>query len=169
MANIQDIREAGIPPQRAYSWEISVLSDSLIGALEVLSARAMNITLPEKSHDTIEINYRSRKSRYAGRDSSPGTFTVTFWDDESGQVYNFFNNWIELGLSNSITGGGLDRSQYAAKLEATMMAHDEVTQTIKHVFDKVWPSSLGDVTLSYDTSEHASFTITFTYDTHLTE
>lgn len=164
---IQNIRSESAAPQRAYEWEIKINASTEIGKLELLTARAMNIQIPEKSVETIEVNFKSRKARYAGRDASPGTFTVQFWDDESHKTYDYFNNWMEKGISSSIVGGGLTRNQYTVELIAAMHAHDGQTETGSHVFDKVWVSSLGDVTLDYSASEHVTFTVTFTYDTHM--
>lgn len=163
---IQDIRDSNAAPQRAFAWEIDLTSSNSIGQLELLTARAQNMTIPEKSFETIEINYKSRKSRYSGRDSSPGTFTVTFFDDETHAVYNFFENWAENGLSNSRTGGGLTRPEYAAELHAKLLAHDETTVLGQHKFERVWPSSVGEISLSYSESEHVTFDVTFTYDVH---
>jgi hypothetical protein len=131
-----------------------------------LTAQADNINLPEKSVETIQVNYKSRQARYAGRDSSPGTFTVQFRDNEAHAVYNFFENWMENGISNSRTGGGLSKNEYAVDLHASLMAHDETTVLGKHQFERVWPSSVGEITLDYGDSEMVRFTVTFTYDVH---
>lgn len=163
---IQDIRSDSRAPQRAYEWEVKINGNNDLGQLELMSARAMNIQIPEKSVETIEIDYKSRKARYAGRDASPGTFTVTFWDDESHEAYNFFNNWLENGISNSEVGGGWTRDKYTVGLVAELFAHDSKTVTGAHAFSDVWVSSLGDVTLDYSASEHINFTVTFTYDVH---
>lgn len=164
--SIQDVRGSKNAPQRAFEWEVSINGSNAIGQLELLTARAENIQLPEKAVETIIINHKSRMSRYSGRDASPGTFTVTFWDDESHAVYNFFNDWMEKGLSNSETGGGLTRSDYAAELVAKLLAHDSKSVTGTHTFKHVWPSSVGDISLDYSASEHVTFTVTFTYDIH---
>lgn len=169
MSNIQDIRNSANPPQLAYAWEVEIVAPSIVGAPPILAARAETLTLPEKSIESYEINHKSRKSRFAGRDASPGTFTVQFWDDESHQVYDFFDKWIENGISNSQFGGGLSRAFYEAELRAKMQAHDEISGTGIHKFTKVWPSSLGDISLSYDASDKVIFTVTFTYDEHLKE
>lgn len=163
---IQTIRSESAAPQRAYEWEVSINGSNELGQLELMTARAMNIQLPEKSVETIEVNFKSRKARYAGRDASPGTFTVQFWDDETHETYNYFNNWMETGISNSETGGGLTRDKYTVELLAKLHAHDGQTETGQHRFTKVWVSSVGDITLDYANSEHVMFTVTFTYDSH---
>lgn len=164
--SIQDVRGSANAPQRAYEWEVTINASNEVGQLELMNVRAENIQLPEKAVETIIINHKSRMSRYAGRDASPGTFTVTFWDDESHAVYNYFNNWMEKGISNSLVGGGMTRSDYSVELVANMLAHDSKTITGTHKFTHVWVSSIGDVSLDYSASEHLTFTVTFTYDIH---
>lgn len=164
--SIQDVRSSERAPQRAYEWEVKINASNNVGQLELLTARAQNIQIPEKSVETIEINYKSRKARYAGRDASPGTFTVQFWDDESNAVYNYFNQWLEESISNSESGGGKTRKDYAVELVAELLAHDGASVTGTHTFKDVWVQSLGDITLDYSASEHVSFSVTFTYDTH---
>lgn len=168
MTTIQDIR-ATDDPQRSYEWEVEVLGNAATGQLSLITARAQNFTVPSKDHDTIEINYKSRKTRHAGRDASPGTFTVQFWDDEAQEVYNFFDSWIENGLSNSIVGGGLTKDLYGVDVILRLLAHDSTTTTGQFRFQKVWPSSLGDITFDYSNSDHMTFTVTFTYDVQLKE
>lgn len=169
MTTIQDLRKSAHAPQRSYSWEIEILAQSILAATSpvILTARAENITIPEKAVEMFEINHKSRKMRYHGRDASPGTFTVQFWDDEAGEVYKFFERWFEVGLSNSFTGAGLTRQEIEAVLNAKLLGHDEQTVTGIFTFGNVWPSSLGDITLSYDSSDKVIFTVTFTYDTHI--
>jgi len=167
MASIQDIRSVETP-QRAYEWEVELNGGSTSGNLPILTQRAQNVSIPEISVETIEINYKSRKSLYAGRDASPHTVTVTFWDSESHDVYNFFRDWIA-GISDPFQGGGDDRGSYAAEMIIRKFAHDSTTETGKNVFTKVFPTSLGEVSLNYEGSEHMTFDVTFSYDENVSE
>ena len=42
-----------------------------------------------------EMLFSGTNQNHVGRDSSPHTFNVTFWDDEEHTVYTFFKNWKE--------------------------------------------------------------------------
>lgn len=166
MATIQNVRTTD-NPQRSFEWEVEILGNTTTGSLPLLSERSQNVTLPTKSVETIEINYKGRKTIHAGRDASPHTISVTFWDDESHSVYNFFNNWMENGISNSEIGGGLTRDLYAVEMVVKKFAHDSNTVTGINRYTKVFPTEIGDISLSYDASEHMSFDVTFSYDSDL--
>lgn len=168
MSNIQNVRAVG-NPQRAYEFECELLGNTISGTLPFFKERVQNHNAPEKSTETIEINYKSQKSRYAGRDSSPGTFTITFWDDEDQSIYRLLNDWYENGISNSVVGGGVTKDLYAVSLVCKLLAHDSTTVVGTHRYDNVFPSSIGDITYDYSASEHKTFTVTFTYDVHLFE
>lgn len=165
MATIQDVR-AENAPSRAYEFEFSLLGSTASGNEPLLTQRVQNTSIPSVENEVIEINFKSQKTMHVGRDSSPHTFNVTFWDDEEHTVYTFFKNWKENGLNSVVTGGGLTRDLYAAEAIIKLMAADSETTTMEHRFTKVWPSSIGEVTLSYESSEHVSFDVTFSYDAH---
>lgn len=166
MANISNVRTVG-NPQRAWEWEFILNGNSTSGTLPLLTERVQNVTIPEVSVETVTINYKGRQAQYAGRDSEPHTFTVTFWDDENHSVFELVRNWIQNGISDPQVGGGATRDLYAVEAVIRKFAHDSTTPTYENVFTHVFPTSLGDVTLSYDSSEHMTFDVTFSYDSNL--
>ena len=165
MANIQDIR-AVAKPSRAYEWEISVEGPSAVGSLDLLVERAQNVSVPETSIETIEIPYKSRTSYFAGRDSSGHTVDIEFFDDETHRVYKYFKNWIE-EISSSREGGGVDRDQYGAELTIKQLSHNSKDETITHKLTKVFPTSVGEISLDYSASEHTTFTVTLSFEANL--
>jgi len=169
MASIQDIRSSGTPPQRAYEYEVEILGNVTTGNVPLLTQRVQSASIPETSVETIEINYKGRKALYAGRDASGHTATVTFWDDEAHTVYTFFKDWMENGISNSITGGGVARDLYSVEMVIKQFAHDSTTLTGQHRLTAVFPTTIGDIQMSYDSSEHMTVEVTFSFDSNLYE
>lgn len=168
MANIQDVRSVG-NPQRSFEYEVSILANTVAGSLPILTERVETVNLPEKSVETIEINYKSRKTFHAGRDASGHTVTITFWETEDREIYKFFSNWMEIGISNSVVGGGTTRDLYSTQMLIKTFAADSNTVTGTHRLTNVFPTSIGDVSLSYDSSDHLKVEVTFSYDSHLFE
>ena len=162
---IQDVR-ADEYPQRAYEFEVEILGSTVSGNEPILTQRVRNANIPSVENEVIEINFKSQKTIHVGRDSSPHTMTITFWDDEEHTIYSFFKNWKENGLNSVVTGGGTTRDLYAAELIIKFFATDSQTETKRHNFTKVFPTSIGEISLSYESSEHVSFDITFSYDAH---
>jgi|SRR5690554_2908231 len=166
MSTIQNVRAVG-NPQRSYEFEVEILGNSISGSLPILKERVQNVNIPEKSNETITINYKGNQSLYAGRDGSPHTMTIQFWDDEAQSIYALMNDWYENGILNSVVGGGVTKDLYAVDLVVKTLAHDSNTVTATHRFNNVFPSSIGDISLDYSASEHITFSITFTYDAHI--
>lgn len=167
MASIADIRSTN-DPQRAYEFEVTLTGGSTSGNLPIMTQRVMNVNIPETSLEQIEINYKSRKTMYAGRDASPHTMSITFWDTEGSLTYNYFRDWIA-GISSFTDGSGSTRDAYAAELIVTRLAADSSTPTGINRLTKVWPTTVGELALSYESSEHMTFDVTFSYDENLPE
>jgi hypothetical protein len=161
---INDIRSVD-NPQRAFEYEVEILGASVAGTLPIMSQRVESVTIPEETLETIEINFKGRKSIYTGRDGSPHTVTVNFWDDETRQTYRYFRSWLNNEL-DAIVGGGVVRSQYKGELLVKMFATDSQTVRSIHRFTTVFPISVGEISLNYTDSAHLTFSVTFSYDTH---
>ena len=166
-STIQDVRALN-NPQRAYEYEVSILGGAASGNLPLLTQRVESVSIPATSIETIEVNFKGRKTLYAGRDASPHTITVNFYDGEGQEVYKFFRNWIN-AVNNEVTGGGVTRDLYAAQMVITTFAHDSHTATNKTTLSYVFPTEVGEVSLDYSASEHFKFSVTFSYDTNVTD
>lgn len=167
MATINDVR-AMDNPQRAYEYEVEILGSTISGTAPILTQRVETVSIPEKSVETIEVNFKGRKTIYPGRDASPHTITVNFYDDESRNVYSFFSNWINGALDETI-GGGAYRSLLAAELLIKLYKADSETLAGTHRLTKVYPTSVGEVSLDYSASDHLKLAVTFSYDAHYVE
>lgn len=168
MADIQDIRAVG-NPQRNYEFEVELVGSVAGGDLPILTQRVQTAAIPETTVETFEINFKGNKTRHSGRDGSGGTFSVTFWEDEDNSIYRFHKEWMENGLNNSQGGGGSTRDQYAAQMLVRRFAHDSETVTQLNRMTNVFPSSIGELSLTYDGSEVATIDITYTFDANLLE
>lgn len=163
MATIQDVRSLQ-NPQRAYEYEVSILGSAASGNLPLLTQRVESVSIPATSVETIEVNFKGRKTFYAGRDASPHTITVNFYDGEDQAVYKFFRNWLNT-MNNEVDGSGVTRDLYAAQMEIKTFAHDSATVTNKNTLTYLFPTEVGEVSLDYSSSEHFKFSVTFSYDT----
>lgn len=167
MATINDVR-AMDNPQRAFEYEVEILGSTISGTAPILTQRVETVSIPEKSIETIEVNFKGRKTIYPGRDASPHTITVNFYDDEQRNVYAFFNNWINGALDETL-GGGAYRSLLGAEMIIKLFNADSTTVSGLHRLTKVYPTSLGEVSLDYSASDHMKIAVTFSYDSHFVE
>lgn len=152
-------------PQRAFEYEVEILGSTVSGTRPLITQRVENVPIPEKSIETIEVNFKGRKTFYPGRDASPHTITVNFFDDEDRTVYQFFHNWINGALDETL-GGGAYRSALAAELLIKLFKADSQTVSGVHRLTKVYPTNIGEITLDYTSSEHMKVAVTFAYDEH---
>jgi len=165
MANINDVRANTNNPQRAYEYEVEILGSSVSGSIPILTQRVESITVPAVSVDTIEINFKSSKTMYPGRDSAPHQITVNFYDTENRTLYTFFRNWMN-GIRDEVNGGGTTRDLHAAEMLIRTFAADSETVTGLNKLTNVFPTEIGDIAFDYASSDHMKFTITFAYDTN---
>lgn len=168
MSTIQNTRAVN-NPQQSFEWEFEIIGSVAGGDFELLRERVQNASIPEKTVETYEINYKSGKTTHAGRDGSSKTFTVTFWEDETNGVRRYFDNWIENGILNSTIGGGLTRDLYQAQGRIRMKARDSQADTLKVLHTNVFPTSIGETSLSYDGSEVKTVDVTFSFDRQIIE
>lgn len=166
MATIEDVR--GINnPQMNYEWEVEILGPST-GGETALTTHAQSVTIPEVSSEVIELNFKSDKTSHAGRNASPRTTTVTFFDDEDLTVYRFLKNWKSL-INNESTGGGVNRPAYVANIVIRQFARNSEDVVANHTLIGAWLTTVGDVSLNYDSSEVMTVEATFNFQRHITD
>ena len=162
MASIQDVRSINAP-QKAYNWEVEIVGLS-IGVDERITFHAQSTAIPEETVGTIEIPYKSRRTHHAGKDESGRTMTITFFEDEQHTVYSFFRNWLDTLISNPVTGGGVNREGYSAEVLVKTQNTDEVTVSGTFRLTNAFPSSIGEMSLDYSSSDHVTLDVTMTFD-----
>jgi len=164
MANphVDQIRGVG-EPARQYMWNI-IIPGSLPGGASgggndntQFTYRAMSTTVPDKVIEAYEHQYKSTKTRFAGRDASAKTFDVTFFDSTDLFIYKSLWNWNDYALLQ-------DKSNY--KLDTlTMELLDRQDSTIMTVnLIDVWPENVQALTLDYTANDPINVVVTLSYD-----
>lgn len=161
MANIQNIR-ANNEPQKAYMWEVQIKGGN-VDTLSDLDAYAKTVSIPQTSVEQLVINHKATKSHYAGRDASGHTVQVTFWDDQSLTIYKYFQDWMNIILDQE-TGSGASRDLYAADMVIKLKDDADQAVTGAVTLTKSFPTDIGDVSLSYETSEAVEVSVTLSFD-----
>ena len=165
--NIQAIREIS-NPQRAYEYEVEVIGASSSGSFPLLTQKVRTVTIPQKSVETFEINWKGRKVQHSGRDASAKQVTVEFWSTEDRGAYSFFNDWIN-SINNDEIGGGVTKDVYKGEVVIRTYATDSSSVTGTNRLVNAWPSELSDVSLDYTNSDAMVFSVTFTFDENYVE
>ena len=171
-ANVQDFARFGTrlvgryfteqgEPQRAYLWEVNIQND--VNPMDSLQLYARDVTLPAVENDFITKEFMGQQFYYAGKESSQKAVSVTFWDDESLSVYSYFQLWMQW-LARPDDGAQAYKENYAKDFVLSMKDTTDLFETGRFKLTKAWPTSLGEVSLSYESSEIMQFTVTLAYD-----
>lgn len=164
MALISNIRDSADQPQMQFQFEVEIEGGLVVQKLKGKHTfRVNSVTIPETSVDTVEVNFKNSKVMFAGRDSSPHSLTVNFWDEQGMKLYRAFQQW-HMQIRNPVNGGGLNKAAYKGAMVVRMIDVDGTSPNSVASFFNVWPSSVGDVSLSYESSDKISFDVTFAYD-----
>ena len=166
MSNIQDVRTIN-NPQKSYMWEVSV-NGLLVDGAEDLAFYAKTVSIPQVAVEQMIINHKAAKTHYAGRDASAHTVTMTFWDDESQTIHKFLNDWMNLVISQD-TGASSTRELHAADIVIRLKDASDESDTSKITLKTCFPMDIGEVALSYDSSEAVEWSVTFSFDTKVVE
>lgn len=166
--SIQDVRGMASQPQTAWQYEIEIVGLST-GSEEGLTVRAQSASIPTTSNEAFEINFKDRRTFFKGRDTSPHTISITFFDSEDWVAYNYFQEWHDALISNPVSGGGVTSALYKATVLVKTFSTDGETITSTTTLKNAFPTEIGEISLSYDTSENITFDVTMQFDQKLFE
>lgn len=161
MATIADVRGGITAPQFSWAWEVEI--QGLAGALQDMTLYAKSVSIPETANEQYVRDFKNSKTHYASRDASAHTVTLTFMDDESLTILNFFNDWQAL-IRNEITGSGVGRDLYAADLVIRLQRSDGKTATGEIRLGHCFPTNISEVQLDYTNSEAIEISVTLSFD-----
>lgn len=119
--------------------------------------------LPSITINAIEIPWQGGKVYGEGGGIEYGSWTTSFIIDDKWENYQLIYNWIT-DIYNGIDVFGRDDFNY--QVDASLIILDNYEKPITNFkFIKIWPSMLGEVSLSYqDNESYLSTDVTFSYD-----
>lgn len=119
-------------------------------------------SVPAVTVENIALSYRGRPVNFAGeRTFSPWEITVI--NDGNYLIRNAFERWSEAIANYRSTDGIVDPAEYQADLSVIQL--DRNGQELKrYKFYDAYPTELGAMGLSYDTSTIQTFPVTFQYN-----
>ena len=161
-------------PQRSYQFELEVLETSgddsggniftdFVDGIRDLKYFVKTVDFPIMSKELIEYNFMDTKVSYVGKDSSPHTFSITFWDDEALTITDYMKKWYDLS-GQSKYQEGVDKKTYSKDMKIKLLDVTGFITTGEFTFYNCTPIELGGLNLSYEDSNALEFSITFYYD-----
>lgn len=147
-------------PQRAYLFEIKIQNP--LDPFEELNLYARDVSIPEENSEPIEKHFMGKKFQYAGKEQSTKQVTINFWDDENLAVYQYFQLWMQ--LLHRRNGAQIYKEQYSHDFYIILKDTTDMFENAKFKLTNAFPTSIGEVSLSYENSEVMQFQVTLAFD-----
>jgi len=129
-----------------------------------MSFMCRSASIPASTMSEVTVPYFGRTLYYQGnREYDP--WSVTIVNDEDFLVRNALEEWhaaINLPGQN-ITTVGANASNYKSQAEVIQYSKDGSILR-KYKFNGMWPQSIDEITLDWDTNDIQEFGVTFRYD-----
>jgi len=120
---------------------------------------------PASTIEASSITYMGRAINIPGNRAA-GQLTTSVYNDEDMAIRNHIENWMEKlngGSNNKRSGGFSAINSYTGSLKIKQLAKEGGVITKSYDFIDAWPSSCGEIALSWETNEIQTFDITWEY------
>jgi hypothetical protein len=135
-------------------------SGSTIGDFKFLCKGA---TFPASTIEAATITYMGRAMNIPGNRAAT-QLTTSVYNDEGMEIRNHIENWMELLNSHSTNkraAGYSTINSYTGSLKVKQLSKEGTGITKTYEFIDAWPSSCGEIALSWDTNDIQSFDVTW--------
>ena len=95
-----------------------------------------------------------------------GQLTTSIYNDEGMEIRNMLEDWMEKLNSHStnVRASGFSQiNSYTGEIKLKQLAKEGVEITKSYQFMDVWPSSTGEIAVSWDTNEIQTYDVTWEY------
>lgn len=153
-------------PQRSYMWEVYVKGQTAMPSNTYTYAKTVSI--PNFSTEDMVLNYMGEQLHYAGKNSSNKSIQVTFWVNQKLTPYKELLDWW-YKTSEPTTGFQTYKNHkgtgYAQTLELKLIDVTNFRYNAVITMENAYPTEIGEVSLSYESSEMMEVSATFVFDT----
>jgi len=173
--------------QKSNLWQVRIqIPQGLVYSVEgneipqtkELMIRAKSCSIPGRKIPSIETRYMGMVSNYAGTEDMSGkTLDIQFYEYEDQYITRALNTWVNNifdSMSSKGNGGhglagqkypnGLRGFNYSADIKLKLIGMDGEPLSKGVIFHDAWPTSVGDISLTYDNSNGLENSCTFQYD-----
>ena len=151
---------SGHRPQKGYMWQVDVYDDK--SQFRQLGFFVKSCVIPQRSMRTLDYKFMNGTLSYAGRDSTPKSLHMTFWDDEDLTIYRYLTNWMK-SASQSGDGTSVPMSVYARNIKIKLRDSADQETTIIINLGMAFPIDIGEVPLDYNSSDAINVPVTFKF------
>jgi len=123
------------------------------------------VVFPASAIDVATVTYMGRALQIPGNRAA-AQLTTSVYNDEGMEIRNNIENWMERLNShktNKRDSAFIKILDYTGEMKVRQLKKDGSGSTKQYVFTNVWPSSCGEIALSWDTNDIQTFDITWEY------
>jgi hypothetical protein len=146
-------------PQRSYQWEVS-FTDPFGNTGNNVKFYAKATGIPSSVNETIKRFHGGVEYAYPSRDTSPKIFRITVWDNQSLEMYRFFDRWMSLMQY----GGGntkVNPNNYSRDIRLKLFDTTGNFVTQEFIMRGCFPTEISESSLTYIESDAVTFDVMF--------
>lgn len=151
-------------PARTYLWELAIpeVPDAAGETPRAMTLRARRASIPGTGVETSLSHFKAHRIKHPGRRNFPHTVEMAFEEGLDAVILEALNNWNQAWLNDE---DGSGQGESAVKVDAflNMLDHSETIITQYKLFG-VFPETVPDVSLNYESSDNVIVAVTFSYD-----
>lgn len=162
MAGLFDEITGRLEPQKAYNWVVEINSSDT--SFSKISMNAKTTSVPAKMMDVQKRYFCGKKYHVPTKDTSPNILTITFWDNQNMDVYNYFYKWYSEMSSFDVAERSKSPVEFKREVIMTLLRDDGSETSAKYTMMGVFVSEIGDMPLSYADSSEITVDVRLSFD-----
>ena len=142
-----------------------VMSKGAAGSVDDFAYLCKGVSFPASTIDAAAVTYMGRSINIPSNRAAQ-TLTTTIYNDEYMEIRNYLESWMERlnSAKTNLREGGLENiGSYTGTLQVKQIAKDASGATKTYEFMSCWPSSTGEITLSWDTNDIQTYDVVWEY------
>ena len=123
------------------------------------------VNFPASTIEAATVTYMGRSINIPGNRAAQ-QLTTSIYNDENMEIRNHIESWMESinsHKSNVREAGFAAINSYTGSMKVKQVAKDGGSYTKSYEFIDVWPSTTGEITLSWDTNDIQTYDVTWEY------
>ena len=123
------------------------------------------VSFPASTVDVATVTFMGRAVNIPSNRAAM-QLTTSIYNDEGMEIRNHLENWLELINSHSTnkrSNNMMSILSYTGTMRIEQYSKDDKA-TKEYTFNNIWPSSTGEVALSWDTNDIQTYDVTWEYN-----
>ena len=123
------------------------------------------VSFPASTVDVATVTFMGRAVNIPSNRAAM-QLTTSIYNDEGMEIRNHLENWLELinsHATNKRSNNMMSILSYTGTMRIEQYSKDDKA-TKEYTFNNIWPSSTGEVALSWDTNDIQTYDVTWEYN-----